>query len=199
MRARRVAQAVALIDGHPMPWKIRKFSSYGTLHPPDVRGSQQSEPLALANAPRPLPSSATPSSRKLRLHRASRSAPCKAVATPEVLRLRERPATRGPIDQQSYTPAAQRREVRLAEPATLTGVSGRPTTASAVEIKLGTLGLNTCPPSPRAQSPRTAVSSTAPKCFDIVILHLQSRNAKASHSACFEDLSDQFSSRSWRS
>jgi hypothetical protein len=74
--------------------------------------------------------------------------------------------------QQLYTPAAQRRVVRRATPATLTGVSGRPTTAWAVETKLWTPGIASRPPN------SNPISAIAPKKaamlnrFDIVISDL---------------------------
>ena len=81
--------------------------------------------------------------------------------------------------QQLYTPAAQRLVVRRATPATLTGVNGRPTLASAGEIRLNGLApVNTS----AAPSPMTATIATSSLVFsflDKVISLLRSCNSPA--------------------
>lgn len=54
--------------------------------------------------------------------------------------------------------SAQRRTLRLATPATLTGVNGRPTTALADETRLETPGTPSCSPASSAESPRNPAS-----------------------------------------
>ena len=69
-----------------------------------------------------------------------------------------------------YVPFTQRLDVRRATPATLTGVSGRPTLASAVETKLGTKeetenrSARCSPP-----SPTIPVTTTIPIFLDTLI------------------------------
>jgi hypothetical protein len=76
---------------------------------------------------------------------------------------------------QSYTPAEQRRAVRRATPATLTGVSGRPTTASAGETKLYESGIIRHSGSTSPKNPTIPVSSTILNILhrDILIGHLR--------------------------
>jgi len=66
------------------------------------------------------------------------------------------------------------RTVRRATPATLTGVSGRPTMASAVETKLCIPGIESCSPSSSAKSDKVAATKKMPICFDKVIWNLLS-------------------------
>jgi hypothetical protein len=71
-----------------------------------------------------------------------------------------------PLDGNCAPHSQFRRDVRRATPATLTGVNGRPTTASAVEMKLCTPGIESRSPSPSPKSPTIPVKITIPIFFD---------------------------------
>jgi len=67
-------------------------------------------------------------------------------------------------------PLAQRRAVRRATPATLTGVTGRPTLASADEIKLGAPEeIESLSPRWSTPNPTIPVTITIPAFFNTLI------------------------------
>src|SRR4030095_5755988 len=84
--------------------------------------------------------------------------------------------------QQLYTPAAQRRVVRRATPATLTGVKGRPTLAWAGEIRLNELMPVRSFAASDPTTPMIAASSAIFSFLDKVISLLLSCNSRAGRS-----------------
>jgi len=79
-------------------------------------------------------------------------------------------------NQQLYTPAAHRRTVRRVTPATLTGVSGRPTLACADEIRPRAPGTDRRSLNPAPAIPNSAANSTRPIFLNEVMIILLSRN-----------------------
>ncbi len=74
-----------------------------------------------------------------------------------------------PLTVNCAVQAQLRRDVRRATPATLTGVRGRPTLASAVETKEGTPGIESRSPRWSPPSPTIPVKITIPNIFDMLI------------------------------
>ena len=77
-------------------------------------------------------------------------------------------------DSKLDAPIAQYRLAeRRATPATLTGDTGRPTLASAVETKLSTPGIESCSPTSNPTRQVIPASTKKANLFNALIVHLQ--------------------------